>query len=307
MALRRRDGPSCRWPCLLLLYAAGSLAWSPDPMVGLGLWWQFALLFTVAWLAPDDMRPVYFAIGCGLAINSVVVAFQIEGFQPINHVAGQVASGLFFNKNYQNLFVALGVIGLLSTRQFLLAVIAALPLPILPLSRDPIVALAAAGAGALRGWWRVAAIAGGAVLLVALVGYSGRVLANVQRLQTWADAASHLSVFGHGLGSFRWAYPEMEYAHNDALQIAYELGIPGLVAGVSGSAYILWSGPSAERMIVLAFLVEGLFDFPLYQPATGFLAALAAGHVVRARCGLCGDRYRRKRVDHAGKAPARSA
>jgi hypothetical protein len=275
----------------VVAWPAVTLAWSPDPLVGVELWWHFLLLAAVVAIAPVNMRPVYLAIGIGLAINSAVVVQQLGGAEPVEHLAGMNATGLFFNKNQQNDFVALATIGLLSVGPvgWALAAVAALPLTVAPLSRAPLMALCSAGAAAAGRRWPLLIPAGvvlAAGLLLAFVGMPGRLVSNAQRAQTWLDMAGNLTFFGHGLGSFQWAYPEMEYAHSDMLQIVYELGAPGIAAMIAGICYILWSGPGIERLVVLAFMVEGLFDFVLYQPATGFLAALAAGHILRVRAGL---------------------
>jgi hypothetical protein len=91
------------------------------------------------------------------------------------------------------------------------------------------------------------------------------------------------SFFGQGLGSFYHLYSWFEHAHNDLLQVTYETGFLGILLFLGFMAYCLWSGPLPERLVLLAFLVEGLFDFPLYMPSTSFLAALAAGSILRSR------------------------
>lgn len=166
-------------------------------------------------------------------------------------------------------------------------------------------ALSAAGLVVLWKWNRWAAAVGAfaaLLLLLALIGQPGRLPSNVLRIETWADAVRHLSLIGNGLGSFRFAYPEMEFAHNDFLQITYELGVPGLIV-LSG---LLFLGlQSQERPLLIAFMVEGFFGFPLYWPATGFFAAVCLGAALRRPClyvtgddGQCA-RYEREAIARA--------
>ncbi len=283
---------SIKLPTLtILFFMAISLVWSPDRYHGADLLWRFTALACIVSCETDDLRPIFWAIGFGLVLNTIVVMAQIEGYAPVTIVKDIASPGLFFNRNQQNSFVALAVIGLLSLkdwRAFLLAIFVSLPLIGAPVERAPLIGLAAA-AGFLvcrRFPWAIPAalllIVG---LLVHLVNdpVAFRVDAITLRLQTWQDAATRLTFWGNGLGSFRWANPFMEYAHNDPLNIAYELGVPGVLAAVALAWYALWDGPIASRAILVCFMVEGLFDFPLYQPAAGFMAAMALGHLVGAR------------------------
>lgn len=293
-------------PWIVIAALALPLAWSPDPIGGVELWWSFVLLALVAAAGPTDLTRVYWAIGCGLAVNSAFAALQWIGFEPVDHVGGWTVSGLFFNKAQQNNFIALAVIGLLSLRDwraYLLAAWCAFPMFAPTLSRGPLVALGMVGLVLL---WRrsrglAAAAACAAVLAVLwMIGQPGRLTSNADRLVTWIDAGQNLTAFGHGLGSFRWAYPEMEFAHNDGLQIAYELGIPGLIAFGSLICISLRAASHTERLILMAFLVEGLFGFPLYWPTTGFLAALCVGSALR-RHELRRSVFVGEHIGHAGQ------
>lgn len=292
----------------VMAYMAASLLWSPDPVAGLDLWWHFALIAMLVAIAPRDMTRIYWAMGLGLAVNSFVVLLQLMGFEPVTYM--QIGSGLFFNKNQQNCVVAMVFLALISMDNWKASILASwvvLPLFAVGLSRTAAIALAVAGAFALKGWLRWIALAGGALLLLVLAGWAGRVDSNLQRIDTWLEATEHLSLLGNGLGSFRFAYPVMEHAHNDLLQISYELGFVGALGFVALGLFLIGGTRGAERLILIAFAVEGLFDFPLYQPATAFLAALCAGAVLRR-----GDWLRRlfagrERSGDAGKVAHQTA
>src|SRR5262249_54357301 len=137
--------PAIAWP--VLAYMAASLAWSPDPWAGADLVWHFTVLLIIAMIAPADLSRVYWAIGLGLAINTAVGMLQLEGYERVAPV-GLEATGLFFNRNQQNCFIAMALVGLLALRDWravTLAIFVAIPLLTPPVSRGPMVALAAAG------------------------------------------------------------------------------------------------------------------------------------------------------------------
>lgn len=268
-------------------YLAVTLAWSPDRWHGADLLWHFVLLSMVATLAPANLDGIFWALGLGLAINSAAVMFQIDGTVTWTEVRPD--SGLFFNRNQQNAIIALATIGLLSIRDWrawMLALFDFIPMFTTPIQRGPFVALACAGAFLICRRYKFL-IPAFAILIAGMVVHlmqaDDRTNAIIARLSTWISVAMHTTPLGNGLGSLRWAYPEMEYAHNDALQVAYELGFPGLFCFLGVLCYIITRGSLVPRLVLIAFAVEGLFDFPLYQPATGFLAAVCAGHLLRAR------------------------
>jgi hypothetical protein len=58
------------------------------------------------------------------------------------------------------------------------------------------------------------------------------------------------------------------------------------------------------RLILIVFAVEGLFDFPLYQPAASFLAALAVGSLVHSRQPVRSDVLDREWIRSLRAAPS---
>ena len=277
---------------IAILYLALTLLWSPDRFMGAYLLWHFIVLAVIVSRETRDLESVFWAIGLGLAINTVFVIMQIDGLNPVNGTPGLASPGLFFNRNQQNCFVALAIVGLLSIRDwraFCLAIFVSLPLWTSPIQRAPLIGLAAAGAFLFIRRWPLMLPA--CVILIVgmvfnLVSEPARFTGVLMRVETWARMSEGLTFFGHGIGSFYWASPFMEYAHNDLLQIAYEFGVPGFLAALAFLCYCLVSGPIVPRLILVVFAVEGLFDFPLYQPASAFLAAMAAGHIIHARARL---------------------
>lgn len=111
-----------------------------------------------------------------------------------------------------------------------------------------------------------------------------------ERLQIWEATISGFTWFGHGAGSFRGLFPLYapnidtmvlwpQHAHNDLLELIFEYGVFAAIP-VAIAILCLFSR-SPLRYVVLVFLVEGCFEFPLFMPATGFLSALCVGHCLR--------------------------
>lgn len=273
---------------IFLLYAIFSMTWTVSGWDGLDQIWKFILLGMVFMLGArmENMRPVYTAFGLGIGVNSLVMIAQ-KFFWP----ELVVGSGLFFNPNFAG---EAAVLALVATAAEGLWVSCALAWPSLILSgaRGAVLALCVAALAWV--WQRQKLLAALIALLVAtLVGASlslGKGIASIsERLDLWADVVQQLTVFGHGVGSFVTAFPKgathidtlalhFDHAHNDILEIAFQFGLPG-GAFVGVVAYTLYrSAKPTEFLVLVAFMVTGLVGFPLFEPATAFLAALVAGH-----------------------------
>ena len=114
------------------------------------------------------------------------------------------------------------------------------------------------------------------------------------RWPLWMDTVGALTPFGHGIGSYFVQMPgyiqtypvsyigRPEFAENEFLNFAFELGVPGalLLAGIFGLALFGRSGLKL-RLAVLALLVVSCLGFPLHMPATVFLGGLVLGHCLR--------------------------
>lgn len=126
-----------------------------------------------------------------------------------------------------------------------------------------------------------------------------------ERLAIWRDTIANLTIFGHGLGSFREVFLQTassydfnhwqswpEHPHNEWLWLAFEGGVPALGMGIA-FALSLWHGVGdmSERGILACVFVLSLFAMPFHDPATLVLGALCAGFVVG-----CDARVRDKAV-----------
>ena len=93
---------------------------------------------------------------------------------------------------------------------------------------------------------------------------------------------------GQGLGSWIINFPlyqvssstlelRWENAHNDTVQLIFELGVGGAILVAIFLFRLATSERRPEFYALLVFFVESCFEFPLYQPVTGALAMVCAG------------------------------
>lgn len=285
----------------LLAWCAVTLIWAADLWDGLDALWKlalFACLFHIGAALPS-LRPVYIGAGLGIVVNGGFAVVQLLGVDLVYRIEGQtgMASGLFMNKTQLAEPAALVLIGLIGHRLWCLAALV-LPAVALPMARSPLVALTSVTGVSL---WRTSAYAVVMVLVAAAIvflAWSPNVVSINERLIIWYATFDNLAWFGHGIGSFYTLFPSHAqawdfmisrpaHAHNDWLELAYETGLPGALLASGFLVLVLCGKWRTEYFIVLAFVIEACFGFPLHYPATVFLAALAAGYACRGRDSLC--------------------
>lgn len=307
------------WPFLAFCAWLLLMAWvAPVGYDAVFILWHF-LLFAVLFCYAQgiDMKRVAIGAALGMAVNSGFVVGQVLGWNAIPQLVPN--SGLFYNHNMGSEAAAMILVLVVGYRLWWLV-----PglLPTLYYgSRAPVLALGVAAGLALWRWSRFAALLttlGVALFVVTIMAregnYRGYFVSDdlMQRVGVWQDLIPHLTVWGHGLGSFIVEYPlfqqhthslvlRFENAHNDFLQVAYELGLAGVLLIMVLLARMLAIVPtpngSPAWYAMVVFLVEACFGFPLYEPVSGALAACCAG-VLFAGCdslrGLLP--YRRSRI-----------
>lgn len=293
-----------------LAYVTASISWSLEPWYGVG----DLLHFTLLWLAFTvgrqvfDERWIWRGAAVGLAVSSVLAVAQWMGAPYAPPCLMPRPCGLWLNGNIMAETATLVVVGLLSSQCSWLWAAICIPALTMPLHRGSILALSVSGVLFLcrrrqPGWTAclgllgIASTAGVALVWITL-GPGGRAddLAAIlhspgveDRLRLWQVALEHLSLFGSGAGS-AYSLGEAEFMHNDWLQLLYEFGLgTGLVAPLA------WS--CRRNHVCSAYAVLALVGFPLFMPATGLLAALAAGTEYRRRRGI-GDSPSPVRVDY---------
>lgn len=109
------------------------------------------------------------------------------------------------------------------------------------------------------------------------------------RLAIWYAAWQHLTLLGNGWGSFEniwlihdglWYHPE--YAHNDYLQLVFELGvfaaIPFALIG-----WALFQAHDEAWPLLVAYCLLSAFTMPLHIPACAAIGALALTTILARR------------------------
>lgn len=310
---------------LLFAWAALSLTWTPSLYDGLNGLWGLLLMGGIFCLGAQlpSLQPVLIGLGIGFALNSGVTLAQELGWQGVPQIAPP--AGLFSNHNVLAYAAAPVLVGLLCERLWLLAALAVPSVVVImpggSMSRGPLLVLGAMGALWL---WRRHRM--GALLVLAIMAdcllwslLYGTHNDQSQRLAIWADTVDGLTWLGRGVGSFYYAFPEHAerystlfvrpaQAHNDYLELLFDLGPVGLILAAAFAATLLAPRPT-ERAVLLCIAMEAAIDFPLHLPLTVFLGSLAAGclcgarHSLRHDLATCG-RLLRRRVGRRDEYPA---
>lgn len=282
-----------------LIAAAVSLLWSAGPYEGadqLAKLLFLAAIFRVGAVLPS-LRPVYIGLALGFAVNGAVAIAQVAGWTGIIPQISPPA-GLFMNKNYLAEPAAMLLVALIAYR-LRWCVFLVLPAVLLPGARGALAGLAVAALAWIWTQSRIGAVvlAGFGVLAAAALleqGYGGPSMA--ERVQIWQATIDGMTWTGNGLGSFRALFPSHapdfnllagrpSHAHNDFLEMAYELG-PGALLYLAIIVLALCGPNGAEKLVLIVFLTEGCFGFPLHFPVPAALAALVAGRLCRERVPL---------------------
>jgi len=277
---------------LFLCWCAITLLWAfnfQDGIYQIGKFVLFGLLFCIG-ATRNSLRNVYIACAIGVGVNSVIVMGQYwGGWTFIPQVA--FPGGLFFNKNFGAEFAALILAALVVERLWWLVPVT-FPTLILCQSRASVIALSCGAILLVYQHNKRLAIG----LFMALIGLGIYLWAMNytahQRWDLWRDTFASMQFWGRGIGAYYTTFPENAIyidsltlrptaAHNDLLQLTYELG-PGILIVLGLVSVALLPPMRSEHYVLSVFLVEGLVGFPLYMPATAFVAALVLGR-------LCGD------------------
>lgn len=283
------------WCCL-------SLFWAPthDAIYRL---WQFTILalafYVGTGLERAQFRYCVIAFGAGVVVSVPLMFAQMFGFDWVNQTVPP--AGLFMNKNYLAEACLIAAVGLVCLRHWLCAPLFAGV--VLPASTGVFLACATVLARRFHRYYKVLIVAG---LVLGAIAFYRMQDSEAARISLWANSMASVTFQGQGIGSFWVTYPQyhdavMETdpqiyrpgfrprtAHNDALTVLAETGVPGLVLVGCFFGFVLTRRRStyeqqAAHYMVVAFLACGLVAFPLYVPSTAFIAFLAAGY-------LCGRR-----------------
>lgn len=269
---------------LFLAYAGLSLLWSPDPWAGGVLLALLACGYAVGQWCGDLRRlwaPLCVAASLNLALAFVQWAawwdggdFRWYGLAGSSGRLGCVMALCFAAALGYRFwwFIPIGVVGLAYAG-----------------SRN---AMLAAGVACMVHLWRdYKATAMCLALLSCLAALTLRNDAGasfLSRLGVWQDALNHLTLWGHGFGSFAseyasWSHHTGQYqlalhAYNDYLELIFDLGIGSVFAW----ACVIWSFEGhapAERNVCVTFFILALGFFPLW--VVGPVFTMSLGHLAK--------------------------
>ena len=288
-----------------IAYAAMRLPFSPAPYASVFGLWLVIIMGLSVWFGTvtTNMRELYAGLAVGASVSSLLAVLQHFGWNTVPIASAQPA-GLYINSVQQGTVLALIAVALVSERMWIWTIPLA-PGIFLADSRGALVALAVGLLGCyVRRFWVLGAIAVVGAFYLLTPGSSS----DVQRMFIWTVAWDHLKWLGWGPGVFYTLalfnngtysfYPE--YAHNDALQFAFEYGLGALLPLVV-ICYALWRTDVKEWPIVLAFVTAGCYSMPLFMPITSFLALAAVGRILRVHGLARGDSDSRRQHVISGK------
>lgn len=287
-----RSGPFTVFHAAGLVFVAYAfMLWphSPAPYASVFGLWLIVIMALSLWFGTTltSVRGLYAGLAIGGAVSSALAVLQYFGVQTVAAMTTNPA-GLYVNSVQQGTVLALIVVALASERMWFW-LLPLLPGIVLAQSHGAWVTLAVGLLGCFvrRSW---------VLGLVAITGIAAGIFyllhplssSNADRVDFWRVAWDNLTWFGWGPGVFYTIvlprngvyslYPE--YAHNDALQLAFEYGI-GAVLPIGIFGYALWRTNDKSWPVVLAFVAAGCFSMPLFMPVTSFLALVAVGRILR--------------------------
>lgn len=266
------------------LYAALSFFWSINHLDAIYGLWILALIAGCFCLGAElpSLRAITRGLAIGFGASSAISVVQWLGHAPVLVALGP--AGLAYNTMLHGSILALIIVALAIERDWFF-IPALIPGLVLANSRGAYTAVAL---GLVLTHIRSPIILALAAAVGAYIATLNLGTSDAERIDIWHAAWTHLTLFGHGPGSFLslWlqASPTIikvpEYAHNDALQLAFEYGIFACIP-LSVAGLLLIQYDAREWPLFAAFIFLGLFSFPLYAPITSVIGALAAGRIAR--------------------------
>src|ERR1700733_1155727 len=229
-----------------------------------------------------NFHHLFIALSFGIGINSVYVLFQWFGYRPVIQIFNS-PPGLFINGNILAETTALVIVGCLIHRLYYLLPLLA-PSMLLPMQRGSMIALAIVGMIYYYRKLGKVTLSFLMVFMFILIGYSiiFRLNSLQDRLELWTFTITHLTWLGNGFDSFRINYLNVSnlldnsyyiiHAHNDILELIYSYGIFAIIP-IGAIGLSLWTN-NPLRYVIATFVIEGLFEFPLFMPTTLFIASL---------------------------------
>lgn len=279
---------------MFFAFCCATLIWSIQPWDTWDLIWILGSAGCAYLVAAEiNADAAWIALATGIAIQLPLVLMQGRGHGPfdLTPLGGRAATFLNRDTFAEIAVVATVGVGIVLRDRFIqgragawlwLLTAATLACALLPGSRGAYLAL-----GSVVGLWlcwprrwyvlvALAAIFAGAIYYDMII--MDRWATVSDRLDFWQWTMANLTVWGRGFGTYGTAF-FWTHAHNDFLEVVFELGIGSTLIAFP-IAYLLFTG-GPQRLIVIAVLVEGLVSFPLHNPATVCMVAIALGGCCR--------------------------
>lgn len=289
LLLLRREGPFTVFHALgvlFLAYATVHLWFTPTPQTSVFGLWMVIIMGLCLWFGTTlaNVRGLYAGLAAGAAVSSAVAVAQFAGWGIVPR-SSELPAGIFVNSVQHGTVLAIIAVALVSERMWLWM------LPLLPgiaLSGSRgatfVLAIGLFGCCVRRVWVLGAAVA----VVTAFYTLAPLGPSDLQRMQIWTAAWNNLTWLGWGPGVFftllltaadgKLYYPE--YAHNDALQLAFEYGAVAVLPFAIFAFALVCTG-AREWPVVLAFVAAGCFSMPMYMPVASFLGFVVVGRVLR--------------------------
>lgn len=286
---------------LFLAWASLTLIWTANLWDGLGQTTQLLILglAIVYGSRLTSLEPFVKGAALGITVSSALLLIPILRFDSL---VSNYPHGLFGNRNMFSEFAILIALALIAYRKWLfLPGLAPAIFYYKPeiiggsLVRSAILALCVGVVAFVWQWSRKAALA--CIALITAIAFASlihgwKLGSIIERLEVWNAVWSGTNWWGHGIGSLFTLSPylsatwdttlqRVDHAHNEFLEIAFELGGigAGLYAGII--AYALCLADRKMFPVLLGFLVISEVAFPWHIPANAFMGALVIGHSVR--------------------------
>ena len=275
------------------------LLWSISPYTTEGTLFHYLMLapFFVVAAEAKDLTPAWFGFVAGVTVSALLAVAQFFGYGVFDGggQAWNAVSGLFANKNALAITALLALIMALYHRWWLYAIPLSFAV-VQPMSRSVLLAACVVAAWVvarrLRHGWVYGAAALGAVLCWLAVDsdQAYRLVSLNTRSAILQLELANLRWLGWGPGTFGEVLPMYQDGHNEFLQLVFECGV-GAAFFFALLIYALGAKAELERVILIAILVDSVFNFPLHQPTVLLACCLAAGR-------LCGVRHRASLAQH---------
>lgn len=250
-------------------YATASTVWgSGDKAYALAYLWLLILAF--------------FA---GRILDADKIWMVVAGFSSL--MFGFSLTVIPLNPNYVGAFLAISLAGAIAYRLWYF-------FPVLGFglwwcqSRGALLAAAVACLIGLWRWDRFYAICTALIAVLLIVSQkSDGTLSLFSRLGVWQDTINHLTIFGHGWGSFQSTYASWPvhlnmgaqfapHAYNDYLELISDLGIGAILPVMFVIVAWEYHNPAA-KLILITTLALSLTHFPLWIPLVGHMFAYTLG------------------------------